>query len=280
LAAAMEPADQRRDDGPVAAAASASAAAAMEPADQRRDDQQGDSLTIADDALPQWSPPTSGGTTGGHLHRASRGPRAAMEPADQRRDDLARDPGAALALPAAMEPADQRRDDLRAIATFGRPSTPQWSPPTSGGTTTYLPSITTRASSAAMEPADQRRDDRPFLSDSCLSFCSRNGARRPAAGRPGPASAPPRRPGPQWSPPTSGGTTVSGTTWTVTRGASAMEPADQRRDDSPVMTSSCRKGLVRNGARRPAAGRLEHDTLHGHVERFRNGARRPAAGRP
>jgi len=83
----------------------------MEPADQRRDDLAGHiGSTVA--LEPQWSPPTSGGTTPGVDVDRPRRLGAAMEPADQRRDDGWYEVGLQWPPRAAMEPADQRRDDL------------------------------------------------------------------------------------------------------------------------------------------------------------------------
>jgi len=61
--------------------------AAMEPADQRRDDwEQAVVNGVAKDG-PQWSPPINGGMTPPRQARRRAPVRAAMEPADQRRDD-------------------------------------------------------------------------------------------------------------------------------------------------------------------------------------------------
>jgi len=107
-----------------------------------------------------------------------------MEPADQRRDDAAtHDARKVSSARAAMEPADQRRDDRR------------------GGHDRAAPQR------AAMEPADQRRDDPNSARIWPKVGAGRNGARRPAAGRP--AGRGSRR----------------------RRVPAAMEPADQRRDD-------------------------------------------------
>ena len=60
--AAMEPADQRRDDVS-AMLRRCPTAAAMEPADDRRDDRQRQLGSRLQRSSPQWSPPIIGGTT-------------------------------------------------------------------------------------------------------------------------------------------------------------------------------------------------------------------------
>ena len=209
--AAMEPADQRRDDRPHRVLEPGQPSAAMEPADQRRDDLLDGAVAtvragtgrngarrpaagrlvpvmpaVASAMQPQWSPPTSGGTTSmdtrpARAHTAepqwspptSGGTTVRRPRPGQHRDA------------AAMEPADQRRDDAHQVSrtTTGR-ARPQWSPPTSGGTTCAAVAVAAVQAFAAMEPADQRRDDRSTCRCCDLLARGRNGARRPAAGRP------------------------------------------------------------------------------------------------
>ena len=186
--AAMEPADQRRDDRCVSQLPGCRCSrAAMEPADQRRDDLSSTSrldgigrgrngarrpaagrpactrpALARTLTMPQWSPPTSGGTTLSTRPASQRAigcRNGARRPAAGRRSrgrsgDCAHDA-------AAMEPADQRRDDAGCRGMRLSP-----------------------VGAAAMEPADQRRDDAPWHVAHGRAAPRRNGARRPAAGRP------------------------------------------------------------------------------------------------
>ena len=208
-AAAMEPADQRREHPRYLWGLDAELLAAMEPTDQRREHltasqtaaspsrrrngarrpaagapdepldepagpprpqwsppTSGGSTSWASTAssyirkVPQWSPPTSGGSTGGAGgvpldpvlaamepadQRREHGPRplapsgaqdgAAMEPADQRREHAERRARFRNGHVAAMEPADQRREHPVEMTYASGTEKPQWSPPTSGGST-------------------------------------------------------------------------------------------------------------------------------------------------
>ena len=89
--------------------------------------------------LPQWSPPTSGGSTASSFSSPRAAHCAAMEPADQRREHLVvgADLGAVV-NGAAMEPADQRREHKVSTMVMSSTVRPQWSPPTSGGSTFAL----------------------------------------------------------------------------------------------------------------------------------------------
>ena len=60
---------------------------------------------------------------------------AAMEPADQRREHPAAVGEIDVRRGAAMEPADQRREHLIPVRFASWAREPQWSPPTSGGST-------------------------------------------------------------------------------------------------------------------------------------------------
>ncbi len=137
------------------------------------------------DVVPQWSPPTSGGSTAraGRADRAD--PGAAMEPADERREHLrGRHPRPGWRRRPQWSPPTSGGStasyEVRAVGKDG----PQWSPPTSGGSTLYRGRHAYRLPSAAMEPADERREHSTIET------------RRKAAAWP------------QWSPPTSGGSTA------------------------------------------------------------------------
>ena len=182
----MEPADERRDDRglPGSYRRRVRMLAAMEPGRPSAGRRRPQRARLRRSTVgPQWSPPTSGGTT------------------------------------------------WTALGT-GPGRSPQWSPPTSGGTTPQDRSIV-RPWSAAMEPAGQRRDDR-------------------------------QRGAPRFGDPRS----------------AAMEPAGHRRDDLAVAAVDRRVAGCRNGARRPSAGRPLARDEPCRNPRGRNGARRPSAGRP
>ena len=221
MAAAMEPADHRPDDGHHRAFRDAGEAAAMEPADHRPDDLALMALVKLEEGLPQWSrpiigrttsvtalqghqlgtpqwsPPIIGRTTAGDAVAGPGGARAAMEPADHRPDDGTGPRPAPRRLRAAMEPADHRPDDRPDRAAH--PGQPR----------------------AAMEPADHRPDDRQGGPMDPSPHRGRNGAGRSSAGRPAPA----------------GSDLVQG-------GEAAMEPADHRPDDGSRNSSrlSCANG--------------------------------------
>ena len=230
----------------------------MEPADQRRDDCYLCERPLPEDRRPQWSPPTSGGTTPGPESQAmvtalpqwspptsggttTRGrdvlhrPAAAMELADQRRDDPASRFGGtgSTKSPQWSSPTSGGTTAMRFPIGLSSMAPPQRSPPTSGGTTHNTRPGPGSARPAAMEPVNQRRDDRRVR-------CR-------------------HEPG----------------------GPAAMEPADQRRDDnSPPLRAIVGSGC-RNGARRPAAGRQAvSGATAARPPCGRSGARRPAAGRP
>src|SRR5437773_2613193 len=84
--AAMEPADQRREHLERGNLDPGAVVAAMEPADQRREHTSGRSPRLRWYRAPQWSPPTSGGSTQVHGQGEQPDDGAAMEPADQRRE--------------------------------------------------------------------------------------------------------------------------------------------------------------------------------------------------
>src|SRR5437870_71670 len=108
-----------------------------------------------------------------------------------------------------MEPADEREHTRR----LGCPSVsraPQWSPPTSGGSTAVRLGDEDAEYSAAMEPADERREHSAGPTAGGHRRSRRNGARRRAAGAP--------------------------RAWNLDPGAvvAAMEPADERREHNAI----------------------------------------------
>ena len=106
----------------------------MEPADQRRDDQ--DSSDRATDLLlPQWSPPTSGETTGELVILRRVLDHAAMEPADQRRDDIHATGYQLAHIMPQWSPPTSGGTTRNVKGPVAELDVPQWSPPTSGGTT-------------------------------------------------------------------------------------------------------------------------------------------------
>ncbi len=158
--------------------------AAMGPADQRREHWAQNTSDGTATIVPQWSPPTSGGSTrclpGGRCLPSRRrngarrpaagalapvrdhgrdAPRAAMEPADQRREHPPPRRSSCRGCTAAMEPADQRREHMRrghwsrtdhgCRNGAGRPA---------AGAPAGLDRPDARQDRAAMEPADQRRE--------------------------------------------------------------------------------------------------------------------------
>ncbi len=161
--AAMEPADERRENAGRGHARTRATGAAMEPAVRKAGATRlAGSLPVHGERVPQWSPPTKGGSTLRDCRRRRRRQSpAAMEPADERRENLTwPDIGVQLARAAAMEPADERREHRRAaggscertcaamepaVRKAGEPgavagcrrsaAVPQWSPPMKGGRT-------------------------------------------------------------------------------------------------------------------------------------------------
>ena len=107
-----------------------------------------------------------------------------------------------------MEPAGDRRDDIATpYGLLTVLTTPQWSPPVSGGTTGHVHALHERLEPAAMEPAGDRRDDRFRIPD--VPGRRRLAAMEPAAGRRDNQFFQLTRRltilEPQWSPPLGGG---------------------------------------------------------------------------
>ena len=134
LEAAMEPADQRRDDLVTAGARPVGLPAAMEPPTSCGMTRKNNLLAVYI-SQPQWSPPTSGGTTGAALDHRVVHVLAAMEPANQRRDDPSAVTRPGMLVVPQWSPPTSGRTMPRAYPIRLRATSPQWSPPTSGGTT-------------------------------------------------------------------------------------------------------------------------------------------------
>ncbi len=228
----MEPAYGRRENACRRHGTAANTGAAMEPAYGRRENRVMPSIS-ASDGLP-----------------------AAMEPAYGRRENP---PCCAAAIPQATRRNGARLrkagEPARRIISAKSMTSPQWSPPTEGGRTTYRAynysgftapqwsppteggrTVTAgrhggRGRLAAMEPAYGRREN----PDATVRICHSTE--------------------PQWSPPTEGGRTVDARSATATRArGAAMEPAYGRRENRTSSRRSRSRIRCRNGARLRKAG--------------------------
>ena len=132
-----------------------------------------------------------------------------------------------------MEPADDRRDDRdRLLHGVDLVSDAAMEPPVTGGTTERHLHRAGRAMGAAMEPAADRRG---YEAKKLTAYTDDSAAMEPAGYRreyvqPIPAGDEPDCE-PQWSPPVIGGNTGQLDPQELAGRATAMEPADDRRDD-------------------------------------------------
>ncbi len=90
-------------------------------------------VTFAKLILPQWSPPSKGGSTRDVLEPGDSAREAAMEPAVEGREHCPHVHPAGVEPAAAMEPAVEGGSTWRAAADIELAYPPQWSPPLDGG---------------------------------------------------------------------------------------------------------------------------------------------------
>jgi hypothetical protein len=219
---------------------------AMEPTEEQPDD-GGMPVQTTPPAIPQWSRPKAGRTTGGGKHRRPADHHAAMEPTENRPDDAEVYPCAADKEQALQWGRPENPpDDVDTVITTTGNQLPQWSRPRTGRTTDHDQRRAGVGDRAAMKPAVPRPDDsRQLLGVQDHAAA----AMEPTAVRPDALAfiAPPIGAHmPQWSRPRNGRMTRLAGPIRRRHGRAAMGQPRDRMTSSTSATS--RRTTHRNGA--------------------------------